>query len=405
MLAFFRTLAKSKIFWVVLGIPLVLGVLSIGNVRQDLTGVFQRDAVITAGSRVYSSADFKREFEAYRKESQTQGQPITAEDAVAQGLDQRMLQAFAERESSSELLHKLGVWPSDKLVVEQIAKIKAFFDPISGKFDQKTYIARLQENNLVPASFEKNLRDEVAYNHFASGVAAGLKAPRLYGALVGAFGFEQHNLSLFAINPKILGDEPKPTDADLIKLMKDNAAALTDPETRTLTVVRFSAQELAPTQTVDPAEVKKRYDFRKDTLSAQETRTLVQISVKTPQQAADVSNKLGKGFDPTAVAKGAGVEPLIYTNSAKAVIADPKVADAAFALHEGEVSQPIQGQLGWAVVKVTKVNPGHTVSFEEARPQIEQEVKTEAAADKATDLAQKYEDAHEKGSPRVEPFS
>ena len=152
MLAFFRTLAKSKIFWVVLGIPLVLGVLSIGNVRQDLTGVFQRDAVITAGSRVYTSADFKREFEAYRKESQTQGQPITAEDAVAQGLDQRMLQAFAERESSSEMLHKLGVWPSDKLVVEQIAKIKAFFDPISGKFDQKTYVARLQENGLVPAS-------------------------------------------------------------------------------------------------------------------------------------------------------------------------------------------------------------------------------------------------------------
>jgi peptidyl-prolyl cis-trans isomerase D len=396
MLAFFRR--YSKFMWLIIGVPLVAGLLTIGNVRQDLTGLFSRDAVITAGSRVYTSADFKREFDAYRKESQTQGQPITAEDAVAQGLDQRMLQAFAERESSSETLHKLGVWPSDKLVVEQIAKIKAFFDPISGKFDQKTYVERLQENGLVPASFEKNLRDEVAYNHFASGVAAGLKAPRLYGALVGTFGYEQHNLSLFAVNPKLLGEEPKPTDAELLKLMKDNAAALTDPETRTLTVVRFSAQQIAPTQTVDPAEVKKRYDFRKDTLSAQETRTLVQISVKTPEQAADVSNKLGKGFDPAAVAKGAGAEPLTYTNSAKAVIADPKVADAAFALHEGEVSQPIQGQLGWAVVKVLKITPGHTVSFEEARPQIEQEVKTEAAADKATDLAQKYEEAHEKGS-------
>ncbi|MEI9891295.1 MAG: SurA N-terminal domain-containing protein [Caulobacteraceae bacterium] len=180
----------------------------------------------------------------------------------------------------------------------QIAKIKAFFDPISGKFDQKTYLGELQQNGLTPAIFEKSLRDELAYNHFASGAAAGLRAPRLYGALVGAYGYEVHNLSLFALNPKILGPEPVPTDAELLKLMQDNAAALTGPETRALTVVRFSAQAMAPSVTADPAEVKKRFDFRKDTLSSQEARTLVQISVKTPEQAADVSAKLMKGFDP-----------------------------------------------------------------------------------------------------------
>jgi peptidyl-prolyl cis-trans isomerase D len=402
MLAFFRSLAKSKILWVFLGLPLIAGVLSIGSVRQDLTGVFSRDAVITAGSRIYTSADFKREFEAYRRQAQQQGQQMTPDDAVAQGLDVRMLQAFSERESLSEWLQRKGVWPSDKLVVEQIAKIKAFFDPISGKFDQKTYVGRLQENGLTPAVFEKNLRDEVAANQFGSGLAAGLKVPRLYGALIGAFGFETHNLSLFAIDRKLLGDDPKPTDADLLKLMKDNAPALTEPEMRVLTVVRFNAQEFLPTATADPAEVKKRYDFRKDTLSTPEQRTLVQISAKTSRQAADAAAKLRSGMDPAAVAKSIGVEPVNYANTAKSAIADPKVADAAFALPEGAVSQPIQGQLGWAVVKVTQITPGHNVTFEEAKPQIEQEVKTDAAADKANGMAQAFEDAHEKGSTLVE---
>ena len=402
MLAFFRSLAKSKILAVVMGIPLLIGVMSIGSVRQDLSGVFSRDAVITSGSRVYTSADFKREFEAYRKESASQGQPLSPEDAVAQGLDQRMLNAFAERESSSEIIHRLGIAPSDKLVAAQIAKITAFFDPISGKFDRKTYEAKLQENGLTAPNFEKNLRDEVAYNHFAAAAAAGLRAPRMYGALVGSFAYEQHNLSLFAINPKILGEEPKATDAELTQLMKDNAAALTTPEMRTLTVVKFSAQASAATQTADPAEVKKRFDFRKDTLSAQETRTLVQISTKTPEQAAQASNQLKAGYDPAGVARGVGSEPLNYANAAKAAIADPRVADAAFGLAEGAVSPPIQGQLGWAVVKVTKINPGHVVTFEEAKPQLEQEVKTEAAANKAADQAQKYEEAHEKGSTLAE---
>jgi peptidyl-prolyl cis-trans isomerase D len=401
MLAFFRSLAKSKILAVLLGIPLLIGVMSIGSVRQDIGGIFQKDTVITAGARTYSSADFKREFASYQREAQQQGQAITPEDAVAQGLDQRMLQTFAERESMSEMLHRLLIWPSDKLVVAQIPKIKAFadaYDPITGKFDQKLYVQILQKNDIQPADFEKNLRDELAYSHFASGAAAGLRVPRLYGALIGAYGYEVHSLSLFAISPKILGEEPKPTDADLIKLMKDNAAALTDPEMRTLTVVRFSAKDMAPTQTADPAQVKKRYDFRKDTLAQQETRTLVQISARTPDQAADAAAKLRANYDPTAIAKGIGTEPLTYTNAAKAAIADPKVAAAAFALPEGAVSPPIQGQLGWAVVKVLKVTPGHAVTFDEAKAQIEQEVKTEAAADKATDLAQKYEDAHEKGS-------
>jgi peptidyl-prolyl cis-trans isomerase D len=75
------------------------------------------------------------------------------------------------------------------------------------------------------------------------------------------------------------------------------------------------------------------------------------------------------------------------------------VGDAAFALPAaGAVSNPVQGNLGWAVIKVTSVTPAKTVTLEEARPGIENEVKAEAAATKAYDLVQKYEAAHDKGS-------
>jgi peptidyl-prolyl cis-trans isomerase D len=51
---------------------------------------------------------------------------------------------------------------------------------------------------------------------------------------------------------------------------------------------------------------------------------------------------------------------------------------------------------------VTKVTPAKTVSLDEARPQIEQEVKTEAAANQAYQGVQKYQAAHDKGSTLVE---
>ena len=402
MLSFFRSMAKSKIVWIVLFVPVGAGLLTIGNVRQDLAGLFSpKDAVIQSGGRTFGSADFKHEFELYRRQAAQQGQQITPDDAVAAGLDQQMLQALAQREALSEMLTRLGIQPSAQLVFDEaISKVKAFQDPVTGKFDKRAYVEVLNQNQYTPAQFENEQRDQLAYSQFASAAAAGLKPPRIYGALVGDYEFEEHDLTLFSLKPEALGKEPTPTDADLQKLLKDNAAALTVPERRQLTVVKFSAAALAPAITPDPAEVKKRYDFRKDTLSQPEKRSVVQISAKDAAQASDIAAKLRAGQDPAAVAKAAGLQaPLIYTDAPKSQVADSKVGDAAFALPAaGAVSNPIQGNLGWAVVKVTSVTPANIVTFDQAKGKIEDEVRSEAAATKAYDLVQKYETAHDKGS-------
>ena len=43
---------------------------------------------------------------------------------------------------------------------------------------------------------------------------------------------------------------------------------------------------------------------------------------------------------------------------AKSAIIDPAIADAAFSLPSGEVSQPVQGRFGVALVKIGKIVPG-----------------------------------------------
>ena len=404
MMSFFRSMAKSKLLWIVLGLPLVAGLLSIGSVRQDLSGLFEpKNAVIQAGPRTYTTVDFKREFDGYRRQAQQQGQQFTPDEAVAQGLDQQMLQSITQRESIAAVITKQGVSPSDNLVEDQIAKVKAFADPVTGKFDKKTYLQVLSQNDVTSDAFIQNERDQLAYTQFVAGLAAGMKPPRLYGALVSAYLYENRHLSLFGLKPDTLGKPPTPTDADLMKILKDNAGPLTIPETRQLSVVKFSAAALAPTVTADPAEVKKRYDFRKDTLSQPEKRSLLQISAKDAAQALEISTKLKAGADPAAVAKAAGLQaPLVYTDTPKTGVADSKVGDAAFQTPANGVSNPIQGNLGWAVIKVTGVTPAKVVTFDDAKASIEAEVKTEAAATKAYDLVQKYEAAHDKGSNLAE---
>ena len=43
MLSFFRTMAKSKLVWIVLFVPVMAGMMTIGSVRQDLTPDLLKD--------------------------------------------------------------------------------------------------------------------------------------------------------------------------------------------------------------------------------------------------------------------------------------------------------------------------------------------------------------------------
>ncbi len=219
--------------------------------------------------------------------------------------------------------------PSPQLVIDQLRKTPAFFNALTGVFDKQGYQNLLASHQLTPAEYESGLKDQIATDHFSSGMASGLRAPLTYSALFALLDLENRNVDYFTIDQKTVGVPPVPTDAELIKFMKDNEAALRRPEMRQLSLVRFSAQAVAQTLTADPAAVQKQFDFQKAQLTIPERRSFVEIPAKDAGQAAAMAARLGKGEDPSAVAQAYGVKPISYPNAAKTVVADPKVADAA----------------------------------------------------------------------------
>lgn len=395
MLAAIRQFAKSWVAAVLIGLLIVsFAVFGINDVFSGATG----DQVIKAGSRVVTSAEFRREYEDYRKRLEQQaGQPITPEMAEANGIDRQVLNGLATREAFAEMLHKIGIRPSDKLLVAEISKIPAFFDPISGRFDRNTFQQRLAENDMTPEGFDRALRDQMAAQHWGAGVGEGLRAPRAYGALGAIFGLESRDVAWFNVTAANVPAVAAPTDEQLTAFMKENAEQLTRPEMRVLTVVRFTPQAVPQNTPVDEAELKKLYEFRKDTFSRPETRTLVQIPAKDAAAAQQIQAGLARGDDPAAVAKAAGVDVITYEDKPKTALADRRVADVAFGLQPGQVARA-QGELGLAVVKVISVTPGQTVTIEEARPVLEAELRKNAAAQKVYEQAEAYDEAHRGGA-------
>jgi peptidyl-prolyl cis-trans isomerase D len=394
MLAAIRNFAKSWPAKILMGL---LAISFVGwGIQQGGLGGVGGDQIIRAGDRVIDTPTFRREYDIYRKNIEQQsGQQITPELAQANSLDTVVLNGLATREAFAEFLNKIGVWPGDKLLVAQIQKIPAFFDQITGKFDRATFERQLGQNGLTPERFDAAMRDEMASQHWGVAMQNGFAVPRAYGAMASAFALESRDLSYAVLTPAGTPQPAAPTDAQLQAFINENKAQLTRPELRLLTVALFAPRPAEGP--IDAAELQKRYDFRKDTFSQPETRTIVQIPVKTQATAQTVVGRLAKGEAPEAIAKSIGVEAVTFANRPKTAISDRKVGVAAFGMAAGQTAT-VQGDLGLAVVRVISVTPGRVVSLEEARPMLEAEIRKDMAAEAVYAQTQAYDDAHQGGA-------
>ena len=398
MMGQIRAFAQTPVAKVLFAI-LMVSFVAFG-IRGVVTTAGVHDQVLKAGGRPAIGAQgFKDRFNFYKAQIEQQNQTqLTMQDAIGHDLDRRVADELAYSESFADMLSRDGVRAADQLIVDKLRTIPKFFNPITGAFDKGAYAQFLQQNNMTAAQAEGELRDEIGERQFVSGMAAGLRSPLVYAAMQAAYLKEGRAFQWFVVGPKILGPPVKPTDAQLNGFIKQNAAQLMKPEMRQLSVVHFSALALAPAVTPSDADIQKRFDFEKDTLSSPEKRSFIQIPVKDPKNGAEIAAKLKAGADPNLLAKNFGVQPVLYKDQPKTGVPDKGVANAAFGLKAGETSGVIQGDLGQSVVRLVAVTPGHDVTLAEAKPKIEAEVRKAQAEEKAYQLVQKYGDAHNGGS-------
>lgn len=396
MLAFFRAFAKSWVAKIFLIVPLVFAFGMVFNVSDFLHPKIS-DAVVEAGPRSIGEAEFKQEFENYKRrleQEQNGGVPIPVDLLVKQGLPMELADQLASQQAFGAWLTRLGFKPSDKLIEDQIKTNRAFFNPFTGKFDKTQYLTLLAQNNLTEERFLQGLTDDVATQHFAQGVFSGLHAPAAYVAVQASLNREKRDASWFIINDKMAGSPPKPTDQQLNAFI--SAHAMRIPEVRTMTALLFSPRTVMDQVKVDPDQVKKIYDAQKDALSQPETRTFVQVPAPDGPTAQTIAQAIRGGADPVAVAKAHNIKPIPYVEKPKSAVPDPALAAAAFSLKAGDTSAPVQGAFGWSVVKVTSITPGHERTFDEAKGDIEAKLKEKLAEAKVDDLVQRYQDLRDK---------
>lgn len=397
MLTTTRRFAKSWVAYALLGL-LVLSLVVVGTITDPLRSLDFSNAVIRAGDREVSQPQFRGIVDRFNEQrAQETGQRFTMQELVDAGGHVQLMEQLAGEESLFAWIWDAGIRPAEELVADRLRQIQAFFDPVTGQFDEEAMARLLAENGQTPAEFEADMRDQVAYEHYAAGAAAGMRMPRVYGAVFAAYGGETRNGRWIILSPSDIGEIPAPTDAQLTELLNEVADQVRLPELRTVTLVRFT-----PTQAVSDVEVSddaiaERFQFQRQTLGTPETRSFVTLTAANAQAAQGIVRRLRAGEEPAAVARALNIEPVTYTDQPRSAVADSGVAAAAFGLQSGAVSDPVQGDLGLVVIKVTEITAGQEARLEDHRAEIEQALRLEAARARVSELVERFVQLREGG--------
>jgi len=392
MISLFRDFTKS---WVFKGLMVLLVASFAIFGMQDLFGKMAGDNVVTAGDRAVSVNEFKDDFDRYKQSysQQNQGQTLSNDTFVESGGHIQMLNELADQTAFAAWLDSLGVKPSAKMIVAEIAKIPAFFNSVTGRFDKDIYRQRLAQNQMTEKQLEDSIADEIASQQYITAAVAGFNAPRIYAASQAAMTLQSRDASLFVINEKNITMPAPPTDKELSDFYNSRLQQLQMPELRQASVVRFSPDSYLKSISIDEAAVRKLYEARLKTLATPETRSFVVVTTQSQSDANAISAALKSGQTPEVATKAHKGQIITYDQKPQSDVPDKKIATAAFSLKTGEVSGAFQSELGYAVVKMGDIKTGSTPSYESVHAELAQEYVKEQAANRVNKDSNTFSDA------------
>jgi len=198
------------------------------------------------------------------------------------------------------------------------------------------------------------------------------------------------------VTPAMAGEVPAPTDAQLNAFIQENADRLRAPEFRMVSVVLFTPEQNAA-PSISDERIRERFEFKKDSLGKPETRTFVTLTAPNRDVAQKIAAALRTGQSPTDVGRANSIQPANFDATPRAAIGDAATAAAVFGLQTNQVSEPVQAGVGFAVAKVTAIQPGQAATLENSREQIVQELREEDVKTATYAKVEKYQAARTAG--------
>jgi peptidyl-prolyl cis-trans isomerase D len=322
------------------------------------------------------------------------GGNFTAEQAKQIGLTDTVLERIVAADLLDLEERRLNLLVDDQVVRDAIIANPAFHNS-TGAFDRNLFTNILASNQLTEDRYVGLLRRDIARSNLTSAIAGGAVAPvALVETLFRTRNEKRVADTVLVSSAKVTGIA-EPSDAELQDFHAKHEDLFRAPEYRGFTALIMKPDDIADGIEVPEAKVHDEYQSRLDEFQTPDRRQLEQILVPDEAKAKEVEAQLAAGKDFSAVAKEVANQDddTVKLGWVKRDELPPELAEATFALKEGETGKPTQSPLGWHIIRVTGVEAGSTKPFDSVRDQLRKDVAREMAADELYKRSNEIEDA------------
>ncbi|HXP04974.1 MAG TPA: SurA N-terminal domain-containing protein [Stellaceae bacterium] len=283
---------------------------------------------------------------------------------------------------------------SDDVIRSAITSNPAFVGP-DGRFNHDQFTQILAMYRMTEEGLVAKLRAEVPRGDLLQALTAGVRIPAPVIDTIYRYRSETRVADVVAIPLAAATGVGTPSDDDLQKFYETHSDIFKAEEYRSFTLASLGIADLASEINVSDDDLKAAYKERKDDLAIPEQRQIRQILATSEDKAKAVEDALAAGQDFTKVATTvAGQDPqTIDLGLVKASDLPKPLADAAFDLPLDKPSEPVKDSFGWHILLVTKIEPMKSLTFDEAKQQLKDELTQEAEADRLDHIAKQVDDA------------
>jgi peptidyl-prolyl cis-trans isomerase D len=305
---------------------------------------------------------------------------------------------------------KLNLSISDSRVAQTISEMQALasLKKPDGSLDIEKYKQLLAAQGMSPEIFENRMRSDLSVRQVVNGVTQStVTFPSQVDVAMKAFK-QQREIQVAIFSASDYLDKAQPTDEELKAYFSKHAEEYKSIETADIEFVTLDLASIEKTINVTEAELKAYFDQNQAALSQKEERRASHILINAgkdvsaadrakaktkavellnqllqkPEQFAELAKQNSqdagsapKGGDLDFFAKGAMVKPF---------------EDAAFALKKGDISEVVESEFGYHIIRLTDIKTVAGANFQQVRAQLESDLKKELARKKYAELAEQF---------------